>query len=41
LAPGEEPPQIRRRVGTAFSLSSKIIGGDDQVDNTISYMITY
>ncbi|OWF55448.1 FERM domain-containing protein 4A-like isoform X3 [Mizuhopecten yessoensis] len=32
LAPGEQPPQIRRRVGTAFSLSTKK-DDDDQVSN--------
>ncbi|XP_052781859.1 FERM domain-containing protein 4A-like isoform X3 [Mya arenaria] len=33
LAPGEEPPQIRRRVGTAFSLHSNIMGNKDESED--------
>lgn len=29
LAPGEQPPAVRRRVGTSFSLASKV--QDDKV----------
>jgi len=31
LAPGEDPPQIPRRVGTAFSLDTDFIGKDNEV----------
>ncbi|KAL3852057.1 hypothetical protein ACJMK2_015746 [Sinanodonta woodiana] len=36
LAPGEQPPQIRRRVGTAFSLSTKIVDSDNEAANILS-----
>ena len=34
LAPGEQPPAVRRRVGTSFSLASKV--QDDKAEDTIS-----
>ncbi|KAL5014938.1 hypothetical protein ScPMuIL_009208 [Solemya velum] len=36
LAPGEHVPQIRRRVGTAFTLSSKIIQNDEDNEDALS-----
>lgn len=39
LAPGEVPPQIRRRVGTAFSLSTYMV--PDQNDQVMTRTILY
>ncbi|XP_029658567.1 uncharacterized protein LOC115232686 isoform X2 [Octopus sinensis] len=37
MAPGEQPPTIRRRVRTAFSLSSKLVPKDgDNMENELS-----
>lgn len=33
LAPGEEPPVIRRRVGTAFTLSSDVVSSKDKTED--------
>ena len=37
LAPGEQPPQIRRRVGTAFSLAPSVVPGGKEVSIFIAY----
>ena len=37
LAPGEQPPQIRRRVGTAFSLAPSVVPGGKEVSIFITY----
>lgn len=39
LAPGEQIPTFRRRVGTSFSLSAKAVSGTDEVGLFVMYLV--